>query len=196
MGKLGGRDMGARVARPRVAVVVGGGAKGKVARAVGDGPWPSVGEERLPAVGTVPKGAQKAVSGDQEEASAPYTEQVHQSRTLTRVTQNSEQTSSQFSIGTTIVRSISHESICSSLCVLCRRETGRECCAGMVGIEGRVWVRNAGGQQVTPRRCEKFRVGAAAAVNRHDRAPGRKVGWLVGWLVENWAVRIGQMEKR
>ena len=42
--------------------------------AVGDGPWPSVGEERLPAVGTVPKGAQKAVSGDREEASAPYTE--------------------------------------------------------------------------------------------------------------------------
>ena len=120
--------------------------------AVGDGPWPSVGEERLPAVGTVPKGAQKAVSGDQEEASAPYTEQVHQSRTLSRVTQNSEQTSSQFSIGTTIVRSFSHESISSSLRVLCRRGAGRECCAGRVGIEGRVWLRNAGSWRVTPRR--------------------------------------------
>ena len=31
-------------------------------------------------------------------------------------------------------------------------------------------------------------MGAAAAVNRHGRAPGRKVGWLVG---ENWAVRVG-----
>ena len=32
-------------------------------------------------------------------------------------------------------------------------------------------------------------MGAAEAVNRQSRAPGRKVGWLVG---EKWAVRVGQ----
>ena len=132
------------------------------------------------------------VSGDQEVASAPYTEQAHQSRTLSRVTQNGEQTSSQFSNGTTIVRSLSHESICSSLCVLCRRGAGRECCARRLGSRDGCGCKTQGVGGCHPEGCEKFRVGAAAAVNRHGRAPGRKVGWLVG---KNWAVRVGHDDK-
>ena len=68
-------------------------------------------------------------------ADTPSVLQQHHNRSLRApvpcTPQNSEQIGYRFSNGATIVRWLSHESIHSSLCVLCRRVAGREWCTAV-----------------------------------------------------------------